>query len=393
MAKLGLGYLPCCEEDGATRVLFHAASVGEVTAAAPIIAHLHEQRQDVAIFLSVTTETGKQMADKIIPEASAIFFAPVDFPYAVNKMLERIKPSLLVLVETELWPNMISICHKRGIKVVLVNGRISHRSFNGYLATRYFWRNILAKIAKAGMISLADAERLALMGMGGEIQALGNAKNDSLASRVSPDIKQEIVARFSLREEDRVFIAGSTHEGEEKVVLGVLRRLLEVDANFRCIIVPRHPERALTVQKYAINAGFAETTLFSRMDALNSRSTVVVVDVIGELFKLYSVAEVVFCGGSLVPKGGQNILEAAAWGNVVFYGKYMDDFLKEKSFLEDVGVGVGIAGEDDLFEQILLLTGNRAVLAEKREKARQVVASGRGAASRHVLLLNSCLPE
>ncbi len=172
---------------GAPRIWVHAVSVGEVTAAAPIVAALRSRFPGACIVLSTSTETGQEMARKLVPAASAHIYYPLDIPRVVRKVIDRVNPDIFVPVETELWPNFIRICRERGTRIVMANGRISPRSFRRYRATRFFWKGVLAALDEAGVISATDAERLAAIGMPAErIHILGNAKYDGLAARVSP---------------------------------------------------------------------------------------------------------------------------------------------------------------------------------------------------------------
>lgn len=394
-AKLGLVNLEhFLKVVGFPRILVHAVSVGEVTVAAPIITQLRGIFPNAAIFLSTTTETGREMAEKIATAADCLFYAPLDIPCAVSGMLTATRPDVLVLVEAELWPNLLNICHKRGIKIILVNGRISPRSFHRYLFIHRLWQTWLSGIDKAGAISLTDAARLARMGIPCErIVTIGNAKNDALATRTSVYLQEEMAAKLSFGKNERVFVAGSTHEGEETLVLETFKQLLKRDGRFKLIITPRHPQRANAVKHYAEQAGFSDVVFFSALAQGEARGErrIVIVDIIGELFKIYALAEFVFCGGSLVPKGGQNILEAAAWGNVVLYGRHMDDFLQEKNALEEVGAGICVADGRELTKRVLELLDNPTELAQRRERAREVIIAGMGAARRYAELVATSL--
>ncbi|MDX9822418.1 MAG: glycosyltransferase N-terminal domain-containing protein, partial [Syntrophales bacterium] len=196
---------------GSPRIWIHAVSVGEVTAAAPIVAALRAARPGACILLSTSTETGQEMAAKVVPEASGIIYYPLDLPSVVRKVVDAVKPDVFAAVETELWPNFIRACRMRGIPLVLVNGRISGRSFGRYRATRFFWREYLEAFSEAGMISGLDAGRMKEIGMSPErISILGNAKYDGLAARVSEDLRQGLRERLNVSAGDRFFVAGST---------------------------------------------------------------------------------------------------------------------------------------------------------------------------------------
>lgn len=375
---------------GTPRIWVHAVSVGEVTAAAPIVAALRARFPKAFLAFSTSTETGQAMAKKIIPEATVHFYYPLDLPCVVRKVISLVDPDIFVPVETEIWPNFIQICQERGTAIVMVNGRISPRSFGRYRATRFFWKRILAHLDDAGVISSTDGERLAALGVPPQrIQPLGNAKYDGLAARVSPELAGEIAGHLGVTAGDQVLVAGSTHAREEAVILRVYQRLLEIWPEFKLILIPRHVERADAVVGIVRHAGFSDLIRMTQINAgqLRRDQRVVVVDVIGELFKLYSLATVVFCGGSLVPKGGQNILEAAAWGKVVFYGPHMEDFLQERALLEAAGGGIMVRDGEALYQGIRELLEDPDRLRRKGEAGRAVIAANRGAAERHAALI------
>jgi 3-deoxy-D-manno-octulosonic-acid transferase len=376
---------------GAPRIWVHAVSVGEVTAAAPIMAALRADFPAACLVLSTGTETGQEMARRLVPEATAIIYYPLDVPYVVRKLIRMIRPDIFVLTETELWPNFLRACRDQGIKVVMVNGRLSPRSFQKYYLTRFFWRQILEDIDEMGVISEIDAGRARAIGMAPEkIHILGNAKYDGLAAKVAPALREETARRLNIVE--RVLVAGSTHEGEETVILEVFRKLLAVYPDFKLILVPRHVERAGEVTNLVRQAGFDSLAL-TQIDQGRTiqDEKVVVVDRIGELFKVYSLATVVYCGGSLVPKGGQNILEPAAWGKVVFYGPSMEDFRDEKILLEAVGAGIPVSDGPELADKMLALLRAPEMLASKGQAAGQVVAANRGASQRYAALIKDVL--
>ncbi len=373
------------------RIWIHAVSVGEVTAAAPIVASLKIKRPEVQIIFSTSTETGQEMARKFIKGADAFIYFPLDIPYIVRKMIKLARPDVFVLVETELWPNFLRICKMRHIKALMVNGRISPRSYSKYLTTKFFWKIILFNLNAAGMIAGIDAVRLQDIGMdSSKIKVLGNAKYDALVALAEPALWEEIARKFNARKNERFFIAGSTHEGEEKIIIGVYRELLKRYPDLKLIIVPRHIERTNDVLGLLRQANFDDVITLSDINNGGQRKDerIIVVDVIGELFKVYSLATIVYCGGSLVPKGGQNILEAAAWGKVIFYGPSMEDFNQEKNLLEEAGCGVTINNEEELLRGIIQALENPEELRRRGEKGKAVVRANIGAAARYADLIN-----
>jgi len=381
---------------GSPRIWVHAVSVGEVTAAAPVVAELRQRYPEACIVLSTSTETGQEMAQRLVTQATALIYYPLDLPFVVAKMLKRVQPDIFIPTETELWPNFLIQCRGKGVRVVLVNGRISPRSFRRYGRTRFFWKGLLAGLNGLGMISERDARRVLALGAPPEkVQVLGNAKYDSLASRTSAVLQAEIARKLDIRSGSPVFVAGSTHEGEEAVCLTVYRRLLEFDPEFQLILVPRHIERGPAVADLVRQAGFEDVIRVSEINSGRQRQgeRIVLVDVIGELFKVYSLATVVYCGGSLVPRGGQNILEAAAWGKVVFYGPSMEDFEGEKALLEEAGAGVPVADAGELQERMLLLLADPEALKQRGEQGRLAIAANAGAARRYADLIGHHLEE
>lgn len=373
------------------RVWIHAVSVGEVTAAAPIVASLKIKRPEVEIIFSTSTETGQEMARKFIKGAAAFIYFPLDIPYIVSKMSRLVKSDVFVLVETELWPNFLKVCKMRHIKTLMVNGRISPRSYGKYRLTRPFWERILYNLDAAGMIAEIDAVRLQNIGMDStKIQVLGNAKYDALAALAAPALREEIVRRFNARNNERFFVAGSTHEGEEKIIIHVYRELLKHYPEFKLIIVPRHIERTKDILGLLQQENFDDVLTLTDINNGHRRKDerIIVVDVIGELFKVYSLASVVYCGGSLVPRGGQNILEAAAWGKVIFYGPSMEDFSAEKALMEEAGCGKTIRNGEELLQGIIQALENPEELKQRGERGKAVVLANIGAAARYADLIS-----
>jgi 3-deoxy-D-manno-octulosonic-acid transferase len=373
------------------RVWLHAVSVGEVTAAAPIVAALKKIRPEVEIIFSTSTETGQEMAHRLVKDVDAFIYFPLDIPFVVRKIIRRVKPDVFTMVETELWPNFLAVCRSNNIQTLMVNGRISPRSFRKYKLTKFFWKRILTNLCAAGMIAEIDAERLKSIGMDSEkIQVLGNAKYDALAATAAPELQKEINLLFGVQKNERFFIAGSTHQDEEEVVINVYQELIKRYPDFKLIIVPRHIERTRAVLDILHKYNLDDVITVSEIKNGKSRrgERIVVVDVIGELFKVYSLATVVFCGGSLAPKGGQNILEAAAWGKVIFYGPSMEDFSEEKELLENAAAGVTIRNAAELLQGIVRALENPEELEQRGARGKAIVAANMGAAARYADLIS-----
>lgn len=379
---------------GHPRIWVHAVSVGEVTAAAPIVFALREKLPHACIILSTGTETGQAMARKLIPQATTFVYFPLDIFPVVRRVIDRIAPDIVVLTETELWPNFLRHCMKRRIPVVMVNGRISPRSFLRYSRTSFFWKKVLKSVLEIGVISGVDGERILAIGAPAEkVRVMGNAKYDSLASRVSGEVWSRKADQMKMTPESRVFVAGSTHEGEEAIILQVYLALVQEWPDMRLIVVPRHPERGRAVRDLVTERGLSCVLMSEILAGGQPDRGVVVVDVIGELFGLYSLASVVYCGGSLVAKGGQNILEPAVWGKVVFYGPSMEDFLDEKTLLEEAEAGIPIRNADELFEGLKRMLSDPAELRRRGSQGQKRVMASRGAAERYAGMIMKALGQ
>jgi 3-deoxy-D-manno-octulosonic-acid transferase len=376
---------------GRPRLWIHAVSVGEVTAAAPIVACLKKKRPEVEIIFSTSTETGREMAEKFVKEDVVFIYFPLDIPVIVRPIIDRAAPDLFVLVETEIWPNFLKTFKQRRVKTLMVNGRISPWSYRRYRRTAFFWKKVLSYLDFAGMISNVDAERIRNIGMDpAKTEVLGNAKYDGLASKVSPVLQEEIIRRFNVREGEKFFVAGSTHPGEDEIIIRVYKKLAEKYPDFKLIIVPRHIERTNDIMNLLRQENLNDVISLANMNKGRQRKDerIIIIDVIGELFKVYSLASIVFCGGSLVPKGGQNILEAAAWGKVVFYGPSMDDFIQEKTLLEEAGCGITIRSEEELFQGIIQMLNNPEELVKRGKNGKSVILANIGASARYADLIN-----
>jgi 3-deoxy-D-manno-octulosonic-acid transferase len=379
------------EAKNTPRIWVHAVSVGEVTAAAPIISFIRKAYPDSLIVLSTSTETGQEMARKIIEAATTFIYYPLDIPFVIKKVIDLVRPDIFITVETEIWPNFMHICKKRDVRIAMVNGRVSPRSFARYKATRFFWRRLLCLIDAIGAISENDARRLEVMGAK-RVRVLGNAKYDSFASKADKSLLGDMRNRLNIPEGSKVLVAGSTHEGEEDVVLKVYRGLKRKYEDMILVMVPRHVERARDVLAMVEKEGnrcISMSEINGGKKRLNEN--VVIVDVIGELFCAYGLATFVFCGGSLVPKGGQNILEPAAWGKVVFYGPFMDDFPDEKEALESSGAGITVTNGEELLEGMLNLMKDPDELYRRGREGREIVAANAGASKRYADMIKEVL--
>jgi 3-deoxy-D-manno-octulosonic-acid transferase len=370
---------------GEPRIWVHAVSVGEVSAIHPLLRELRDTFPEGCIFLSTGTESGQKIAKERIHEASAIFFFPWDFPFIARRVIRRVRPDLFILAETEIWPNFLRIVKEERGRTLLVNGRISDRSFPRYRKTRSFWTAVLDYLDIMSMIRIQDGERIISMGANPvHVFVNGNCKFDQAAIQADPALKREIQKLLAVGEKDFIFVAGSTHEGEEEAVIQAFLNLRRHYPALILVIVPRHVDRVPKVEKLLLKNGVKDFIHRSRLSNAGLQGRQVVLwDTFGELFKVYSIATIVFCGGSLVPLRGQNVLEPAAWGKVVLYGPSMEDFLDAHQLLQDSGAGIMVRNAEELAERSLFLLDHLQELQRKGEAGKEALLRNRGATQRN----------
>jgi len=376
-------------------VWIHAASVGEVGVAESVASALSATVPGLRMVLTVITEQGYAYARKRLGNRAAVLYAPIDLPAPVSKALDAIKPDALVCLETEIWPNLLVAAAKRRIPTAIVNGRISSRSIHRYMWIRPLIRTALSGIEAFSMISPVDAERIQRLGApSARICINGNAKYDSFISQAEPSMREKAASQLGVGSNHPVWVAGSTREGEEEIILDAYRRIRHIQPNLVLVIAPRHISRVPQLEGLVKRSG-SGARLWTDLGKTNGQrlpaDTVVIVDTIGDLKGIYSISTLVFCGGSLVPLGGQNILEAAVWGKPVLYGPSMDDFLEAKELLEAAGGGLQVPDGKGLYGAVrhLLETPSRA--EEMGRSARQAVLSNTGAAERHAAVIRRLL--
>lgn len=378
-----LGRLPgVVDAHGRASIWIHAVSVGEVLAARTLVGPLKQRFPAMNVFLSTTTLTGQAIARSSVKQADGLFYAPFDFRSSVRRVLDVVRPRLLVLVETEIWPNLIHEARLRGARVAIVNGRLSPRSYGRYHWIRTFLKPVLEQVDVFAMQAEAHAERIRQLGAPPErVRALGNLKFDALDAPAPSASLRQLFAAVGGRP---VWVAGSTVDGEEPQVLEAFRRLREAQPDAALVIAPRHPERFALVPALVEAAGLAavrRSTLGS--GAWDGRS-VLVLDTLGELAQAYAFATVVFVGGSLAPAGGHNVLEPAAAGKAVVVGPHMENFqeIADQFLAEQALIQVGSA--EALARETRALLEDAARREAVGERGRALVARNRGALERTV---------
>jgi len=313
---------------GRRAIWVHAVSVGEVLAARPLLGALRHAATDEPMALSTITPSGFAMAERHVGDGGVVIYFPLDLRLCVARALEVLRPRLLLLMESELWPTAIRLAAARGVPVAVINGRLSPHSFARYrLALARPWvRSMLGQVALFLMQSQVDADRILQLGAAADrVRVVGSLKWDaSLLARPDAETVRQLAGRLGLGGREVVLVAGSTHRGEERAVLGALQPLRDSHVEARAVIAPRHLERLDEVEQLAREAGFTVARL-SQADGAG-RWQVGLVDTWGQLPLYYGLASVVFIGGSLIPHGGQNPLEAASLGKPVVFGPSMYNF-------------------------------------------------------------------
>ncbi len=353
----------------------HAVSVGESITAMPLVAGLRERYPELPLVVTTVTETGARVVRERLGTLVEHRYFPLDLPGAIDRVTDAINPAALVCMETELWPNLVMRLHGRGIPVMIANGRLSDRSFRRYAMVRRLLRVTLEQIRVFAMQSDEDARRIVALGApAARVVVTGNMKHDA----ATPDEThgEEWRGRLGFASSVRVWVAGSTHPGEEEVILDAHARARAEQPDLALIVAPRHPERAADVAALVRARGWRAVRRSELAEPL-APDTIMVLDTVGELGGLYAVADVVFVGGSLVPKGGHNILEPARLGKPVLFGPHTSNFREPAALLANLGGGVIV--EDGAALGVRLT----ALLASADERARIGAAARRAAASRH----------
>lgn len=377
---------------GRPAIWIHAVSVGEALAARPLVNLLSRRYPDHRLLVSTTTATGQQVAQQLRPAADAVFYAPLDLPACVAGTLDRVAPRLLVLVDTEIWPNLLRACRRRGVRIVIVNGRLSDRSLRGYRLVRGFMRRVLAGVDRVCAQDPLWAERFTALGLPRErIAVTGSLKFDAAAG-VAPEAVDALRRRFAFAAQRPVIIAASTLRGEEQPVLRAFARVRRTFADALLIMAPRRPERFAPAAAAAAGAGFAVVLRSDLDEAGAAPADVVVLDTLGELPALFPLATVVFVGGSLVPAGGHNVLEPAACGRPILFGPHMRNFAGVVEPLLARGGAREVRSTEELGAALETLLGDAGRRAALGAAARALVDSQQGAASRTLDAIGDLLP-
>ena len=379
-------------------IWLHCVSVGETQAARPLVDRLKKEFPGHALVVSTITRTGQKLAHDVFGKhADGVFYFPFDWRWSVRRALRTINPSVVLLMETELWPNFLRECKTRDIPVALVNGRISRQSYRRYSFIKLFLRRVLDSVSIAVMQSEADAQRLQKLGMDPDrIRTAGNLKFDSGVVASAVEKTAEIRHRFGLNAGAPLILAASTHAPEEKIILGSFKRVSE-SLPVRLMLAPRHPERFQEVASLIESSGMTWARRTNAPHVNDTDARVILLDTIGELPATYALATVVFVGGSIVDRGGHNVLEPAAAGVPVVTGAHTHNFhaivslLNEADALVQLPAVEGSAAAHELervFDELLANPERRRELASR---AKELIVTNQGAAERTIKIITPLL--
>lgn len=380
---------------GHDSIWVHAVSVGETIAVKSLLKSLKERFPEKKIVLSNVTETGRSVAAKLEDVDLCIYF-PFDYGFAVKKAFQAISPCCIILMETEIWPNFLRFANLGDIPVILVNGRISDRSFKRYLQFKCLFRHFLANISAFCMQTGEDARRIIAMGaQSSTVTCSGNLKYDIAVPPVTAEYCRERKEAYHIPQDVSVLTVGSTHQGEEETLVAAYKTLVAESRSLFLVLVPRHPERAASVAELLRREGLSYT-LRSELDkkrSLFQSGEVLLVDSVGELMQFYALSDLVFVGGSLVPVGGHNILEPASLCKPVLFGPHMSNFREITSLILEFGGGLQVADTRQLESSMRLLLDDSEQRIGIGKKGARLLEENCGSTERHMEIISSFIKK
>ncbi|MBI1912338.1 MAG: 3-deoxy-D-manno-octulosonic acid transferase [Deltaproteobacteria bacterium] len=374
---------------GSAVIWVHAVSVGETKAILPVLKLFRQKNPDIKILFSTVTQTGNRVAEKegagIID--SLIYF-PFDLSWVIRSVARYTNPKAFVVVEKEIWPNAIRILSSSGIPVIISNGTISDRSFKRFLKFKFFFGDIFGSISSFCARTAEDHKKAMRVGVKPEnAKVVGNLKFEVKPPAVDASYLDALRKAIGIKPDDKVLVAGSTHAGEEEIILNAFKELKKEKNDAKLILAPRHPERFSEVEALIKKSGLS----YSKRSSGGS-GEVVMLDTVGELMTVFSFASVALVGGSLVPGiGGHNLLEPAFFGKPVIYGKHLTTYMNMAQMLEAEGGGIRVADQFELAAALKSLFSDEAVMVKKGASAKAVVEANRGAAIKTVEVIEKQL--
>src|SRR5262249_28066748 len=393
-----LGFLPITfNVDSEESIWIHAVSVGEALTARALATDLKTRYPRLRLFLSTTTIGGQQVARRSLSNIDAVFYFPFDWTFIVRRTLRLVRPRVFIMMETEIWPNLLRECRKQGVKTVMSNGGISSRSYPRYGMVRHFFRRVLADVDRFCMQTEESARRIVELGADpARVSVTGSLKFDSL-ELPSPGghgkPRERVLRFFRLSPSRTVVVAGSTMKGEEAAVLRAAARIKATIPSALVVLAPRQPERLGEVERIARDAGFVAKRRSDLPIDAEPRADVVVLDTIGELAQLYQVATAVFVGGSLADHGGHNILEPAIFGKPIVFGPHMQNFKEIADAFLANAAAIQVHSDRELDDVLLTLVGDSVRRARLGAAARALVEANRGAKTKTLEVIGQLLPS
>lgn len=373
----------------APRAWVHAVSVGEALTAAPLVDAIRRRWPEVSILLTTVTPTGARIVTDQMAGAATHRYFPLDLPGAVGRALDDVRPRFFIAMETELWPNFLRALGRRGIPSMIANGRISDRSFRRYRLAGRFLARVLERVTVFAMQSQEDARRIIALGAPPErVVVTGSLKAD--AEPEDPAARELWERLLGLAPDEQVWIAGSTHRGEDEALLDAFLRLRPRFPRLVLVLAPRHPERAPEVDRLIRERGLVPLRR-SELPRERTRDGVIVLDTVGELARLYRVGHVVYVGGSLVPSGGHNMLEPALRGLPVLFGPHTENFRESAQLLIDARGAQMVADPAELESAVATLLADPAAARAMGERARAAVVSRQGGVQATIELIERYL--
>lgn len=378
-----------------SRIWIHTVSVGEAIAAVPLIKKIKERHYASEIIVSTVTDTGQKVARERIGDIARIVYAPFDLSFTINSAFKKIKPSLFIIMETELWPNIIRILNRLGVPVLLMNGRISRRSFGGYKKLRFFIKDVLKNVSIFCMQNELYAERIKELGAEPDkIKAIGNFKFDTIPSSTVPEWTGILKSQESgVKSQEFTIIAGSTHRTEEDLIIDVYIKLKTDFPELNLIVAPRHPERFREVEEVLKKKGLEyvkrSEIIAPITPSLHCSGVIILLDVIGELSSVYSACDVAIMGGSFIEHGGQNPLEPAFWGKAIICGPHMENF----PFIDDFYRCGGAlkVDSDNLYESLKSILILSEKISSMGKIAKELYEKNSGAVDRAMEIIGKYL--
>ncbi|MDX9755784.1 MAG: 3-deoxy-D-manno-octulosonic acid transferase, partial [bacterium] len=366
----------------------HAVSVGELQAARPLLRQIKQQYPQHSLLVTTVTLTGQTLA-KTVAEIDACLYLPLDLYPLCRRMLAMVKPEILLIMETELWPNLIRTAAASSIPLFLINARLSDTSFGRYLRARFLFRPLLQCLTAILAQSEKDADRFLQLGAEpSRIFSAGNIKFEVAPQTLDPITRVTWRERFAIRESDLVLLGGSTFPGEEWILFRIVAALRNEGIPVRLILAPRHIERADSLVSEFKKLGVAVLRRSALPDSSAiAEEAVLLLDTIGELRSVYAAADLVFIGKSLCDKGGQNPIEPAAWGKPILFGEHMQNFRDIAALFLEAQAAVCVENEMELLERCRAFCQSEALRAQYGENARRVIERNRGALERIMQVL------